>query len=535
MNKIQAYQSAAKTRGTGLSDLIANKIIGGGGIGGSIKKSIGEKMAARSMGLKEKFDPLNMASALMGRSKLGTAIVGKMMGRGGEESQYFANKGKKKSFSSTMKSIGGLMAPVQQESSITIFEKIYDLIKSQNEERVKLREKENDFKEEQDMEDERRHKELLDAILKSKGMGKTATPVEKKEGGGIFDMIKNMLSSMMKTVKGMIESAIKGVKDLFSDALTVAKAIKEVFGLGELLSTLRTISAFFGGTIAGPLLAIIAAGVAGIWQYNKVKEDILKNPNDPKYKDNPFAMKVRGEAESETHAGAMNKAAGMRRATRGEIVDAVKSLNDTELEQQYGANSVELSQWLRDNPKPSATWQAPVKATRLQRESTRPKSESIDYEGGTGEKSLYDAARSREQANNITTSMGAVDATGAATGSVPNFEGTKSASGKDVIGSMGAVDAMGSATGSSPIAPTATPIPAKEGTPPALAVTNENKALELQRIATEHAEPIIMNKVNSIPLPSGNQNSGTVTGAASVRNDHLDDFLLGNMKRVAFM
>ena len=516
MNKIQAYQAAAKTRGSGLSDMIANKIVGGEGIGGSIRKSIGEKMAARSMGLREKFDPLNMASALMGRSKLGTAIAGRMMGRGGEESQYFANKGKKNPVSAN-KSIGGLLVPVPQENvsgAASIFEKIYELIKSQNEERVKQREKENNFKEEQDAEDEARHKRLLDAILQSKGMGKTATPVEKKEGGGIFDMIKNMLSSMMETVKGMIESAISSLKD----ALSIAKDFALDFGKMA-YRILAYIPAFLGTPVGAAILPILAAFL-GFKEYRNIKEDIEKNPNDPKYKDNPYAMKVRGEAKSETEAAAMNRAAAMKRASWVEIQDAVKVLTDTELEQEYGANSITLNKWLKDNPK-SATWQAPVKATRLQREGTKPPAQSIDYEGSVGAKSLHDAEKSRERASNITTSMGAIDAAGNATGaSTP----TATTGGRAVSGKISVTPS-----------PTVTPMPAKEGTPPALAITNENKALELERIATQYAEPIIMNKVNTIPLPTGSEETGTITGAASVRNDHLDDFLLGNMKRVSFM
>jgi len=518
MNKIQAYQAAAKTRGSGLSDMIANKIIGGEGIGGSIRKSIGEKMAARSMGLREKFDPLNMASALMGRSKLGTAIAGRMMGRGGEESQYFANKGKKNPVSAN-KSIGGLLAPVPQENvsgATSIFEKIYELIRSQNEERVKQREKENNFKEEQDAEDEARHKRLLDAILQSKGMGKTATPTAKKEGG-IFDMIKNMLSSMMETVKGMIESAINGVKEFFKGALEVGKVIMDLLG-----NSWKTILPRILGALAGPagllLIGALAAGLIGayIWKLWKDNDpaktqaalgstDIMGVPLDPDMVTAKDPIKEEKTKELIKEYYSDLKAGKGYPEIRQPVLEAVR----TEFESYGGTRKEELKPIIRELER-RKTLPAHIKKSYGITESATP------TEGSA-------ATPSATPAGAPAAAPSATPVSSAPSSSAPTASPAPAAS------------AEASAVPSAAPTPTVTPMPAKEGTPPALAITNENKALELERIATQYAEPIIMNKVNTIPLPTGSEETGTITGAASVRNDHLDDFLLGNMKRVSFM
>ena len=81
------YAQARYIRNKSLSSLIAGKISEGGGIGSSIAESISEKTKARMMGLKEKFDPLNIAKKLTGN--LGAAMLGRMTGRSKADMQYF--------------------------------------------------------------------------------------------------------------------------------------------------------------------------------------------------------------------------------------------------------------------------------------------------------------------------------------------------------------------------------------------------------------------------------------------------------------
>jgi len=85
--KVSDYAKAAKVRKTSLSDLITKKIVEGGSIGSSIKAGISEKSKAKVTGIKEAFDPLNIAKKLTGG--LGAAILGRATGRKQEDIEYF--------------------------------------------------------------------------------------------------------------------------------------------------------------------------------------------------------------------------------------------------------------------------------------------------------------------------------------------------------------------------------------------------------------------------------------------------------------
>ena len=91
---ISKYQQAANTRKRGLVGSITDRLVAGQGIGGAIGSGISETFKAKSTGIKEKFDPLNIAKMLTGN--LGMALVGKITGRKSEDMEYFLNKGRKK-------------------------------------------------------------------------------------------------------------------------------------------------------------------------------------------------------------------------------------------------------------------------------------------------------------------------------------------------------------------------------------------------------------------------------------------------------
>ena len=89
------YKKAKDLRGKSFSERMAENLISGSGIGESFKKTLSEKSKARMTGIKEKFDPLNIAKALTGGSRLGPALLGKMTGRSQQDLQYFAGDPKK--------------------------------------------------------------------------------------------------------------------------------------------------------------------------------------------------------------------------------------------------------------------------------------------------------------------------------------------------------------------------------------------------------------------------------------------------------
>lgn len=90
------YSTAANIRKKGLSSSLTERLLGGQGIGSSIKESIGEAIKAKAIGVKEKFDPMNIAKVLTGGSNIAPALVGRLMGKKSEDISYFTGKKKGK-------------------------------------------------------------------------------------------------------------------------------------------------------------------------------------------------------------------------------------------------------------------------------------------------------------------------------------------------------------------------------------------------------------------------------------------------------
>ena len=169
------YTQAQRVRESSLSGNIADKIIGGGSIGGAISKSIGEKMSAKVTGIKESFDPLNIASAMTGRSKLGTAIAGKILGRSGEDMSYFANKGKKSSLKTEKTSkkrgvLSGLFGGGgSNDSLVAVASKVYDIMHKTYEDDKLYEETQRNLQRAKSDKKNAHNNELIDALL---GQGK---------------------------------------------------------------------------------------------------------------------------------------------------------------------------------------------------------------------------------------------------------------------------------------------------------------------------------------------------------------------------
>ena len=85
------------------------------------------RMEKVGMVLKDTFDPLNMASALMGRSKIGTALLGSLFGRSGADIKRITSGKKRSSDYTTLSSVGsGGVSP--GDSLADIATKIYGLM-----------------------------------------------------------------------------------------------------------------------------------------------------------------------------------------------------------------------------------------------------------------------------------------------------------------------------------------------------------------------------------------------------------------------
>jgi hypothetical protein len=362
------YRVASNIRGKSLSSLMTDKITSGKGVGSALGGAISDKLRARATGVKEKFDPMNIAKFMTGGSRLAPAILGRITGRSQSDINYFAgDKGKKGSYTQIPTSMAtpgeGLGG-----SAVEVLNKMLSFMQKSREDDLKKKETAKQFTEEQRSEDQRRHKEFLEVLREYTSLGGTSTLVKKEEGG-------DFLSGFMDTVKTMINSAIEGVKAMFNAALKAYEWIKDLQILGKLAPWAARLATFLAGPVGLALLG--AVSLAGFLYYaNKEKEEIEKDPYAEKYKDNPYAMKLRGEAKSIGQATEINRNKATRQFKRNEIVDFVKSdLTDAELVNSPGAPGADrptLQKWLDENPKPSAMFQGSVAALAGQPETAIP-------------------------------------------------------------------------------------------------------------------------------------------------------------------
>ncbi len=86
------YYDAAKIRKKGFANLMTDKLTSGQGVVSSFRGALSDRSKARSMAMKEKFDPMNIAKFLTGGSKLAPAILGRLTGRSKEDIGYFTGK-----------------------------------------------------------------------------------------------------------------------------------------------------------------------------------------------------------------------------------------------------------------------------------------------------------------------------------------------------------------------------------------------------------------------------------------------------------
>lgn len=86
------YYEAAKIRKKGFADLMTDKLTSGQGVFSSARSALSDRSKARSLGFKEKFDPLNIAKVLTGGSNLAPAMLGRLLGRKTSDIRYFTGK-----------------------------------------------------------------------------------------------------------------------------------------------------------------------------------------------------------------------------------------------------------------------------------------------------------------------------------------------------------------------------------------------------------------------------------------------------------
>ena len=237
------YQEARRLRGTGLLDLAAQNIALGNGVIGSLGSAMSSKFKAKVTGIKESFDPLNIAKKLTGN--FGSAVLGRLTGRNKEDIRYFAG-GKRFGSSagvtqdSNLDSIQpalytrvaeGQRQKMKKGESVTdVMAKLYNLLKRGFDQDQNFRDHDIKDKRDKHKRDLKWHKDLLEAITGKKVTSNISKGIV---GGGdmfsnIFDKLKTMLAgSLEKSAEKKLakEAAEKALKEAEKEA--AEKALKE--------------------------------------------------------------------------------------------------------------------------------------------------------------------------------------------------------------------------------------------------------------------------------------------------------------------
>jgi len=156
------YYKAKDIRKKGLMSMMTERLSSGMGTGAAIGSSISDRTKATFTGIKQRFDPLNIARVVTGGSKFAPALLGALTGRNKQDIGFFTGK-KKREFANLKNS------PVQNSSQFAQYlGQIYNLLmKIENDRKLELDERQRQ-KEESEFEEDRRNQALIEALTARK-------------------------------------------------------------------------------------------------------------------------------------------------------------------------------------------------------------------------------------------------------------------------------------------------------------------------------------------------------------------------------
>jgi hypothetical protein len=219
--KEHEYGKAEAIRKTSIGDLIAKNLVEGKGIGESIKGGVTDKIKAIGTGIKEKFDPMNMAKSIGGN--FGAALYGKVRGRPQKDLEYFTGiekeeskknkngekksydvvtkKGKNKNPLNTTIGAGSRPLPLRKNDSVSdVAAKLFSLLRKSYEDKKLQMELEKNFEGERKEESARRHKEFIEALLGITGGTVSAQSKAESKGFDIADMINKAIENALGNI-----------------------------------------------------------------------------------------------------------------------------------------------------------------------------------------------------------------------------------------------------------------------------------------------------------------------------------------------
>jgi hypothetical protein len=211
--------------------------------------------------------------------------------------------------------------------------KIYEFMRTTNEEDKTRKEKEFNFKEEIEYERGLRHKALLEALsgLKPGKTGKTVTATKETDDGGFGGIFAGLISF----VKGLISTAIDGVMSTIKGVMSILDGIKD---------TLASILSVFGGGLSTFVKVLTSLGqflffnpvgwaiLAGVGLGYAIRQ-IIKNPDSFEKKDSELnrgletAEKIGGLAGAKDQADRRKKMPEYDK-TMSDILDYEKYYNE---------------------------------------------------------------------------------------------------------------------------------------------------------------------------------------------------------------
>jgi GH24 family phage-related lysozyme (muramidase) len=208
------YKQAKDIRKKSFGSLLAEQE---GGLGTSLKKSISLKTQAKMTGIKESFDPMNIAKKLTGGSNWAPAMVGKLTGRDHKAMEYFAGAKPKKGLKALLSgSEGEVSSPVQ------ILGLIYEELKKSDDSRKLELQEENNKKEEEDGEEDARN-DLLIKVLTGRSK---KVPSKREQAKAKKEAVKQKKKTKEKTVttketpKGTTKEVPKGTSKESTKTIT---------------------------------------------------------------------------------------------------------------------------------------------------------------------------------------------------------------------------------------------------------------------------------------------------------------------------
>jgi hypothetical protein len=237
----QSYYKAKQIRKTGFADLMANKLLEGQGIGESFKKTLSEKTKAKMTGIKESFDPMNIAKKMTGGSKLAPALIGRITGRKQKDIEHFAGRATPLGGGADTATKVGKVDSVS-DGMVGILSKILTLMQKSYDEDKLLSEETKSKEEEIKAEKERKDKAMLDVLKQKK---KEENPIEEKIEKETGEGTSGLLSKIL---------------DAFGGAKTA-------------LTLLATLGGFVMSPIGAALIGAVVAGTLGKWIWKQIKGD----------------------------------------------------------------------------------------------------------------------------------------------------------------------------------------------------------------------------------------------------------------------